>query len=121
MFDSAIIGHRMVLPVAAISWESMALVIWCRPVITSGAYSRPKMAAKNRRYGDVRPEYTIWAMPSPSLQPIGPTIVCEMSTASSSEQNGTTIMLMTSGHILRKRRSRYTSTKPAIMAAMTCP
>ena len=52
---------------------------------------------------------------------MGPTTVCAMMTAGSREQKGTTIMLITCGQILRKNFSRYTSTKPAMIAAMTWP
>ena len=35
-------------------------------------------------------------------------------------QKGTTIIEMTAGQILRKKRSRYTRVKAASMAGMTC-
>ena len=43
-----------------------------------------------------------------------------MMTDSTSEQKGTTIMEMTAGQILRKKRSKYTSVNAASMAGMTC-
>ena len=55
MLDRAIIGHSMVPPNCWDSVVSMALVMWCRPVMTSGAYSRPKMGAKTQRRLPVRP------------------------------------------------------------------
>ena len=33
----AIMGQSMVPPVEVTSWESTALVMWCSPVITTGA------------------------------------------------------------------------------------
>jgi len=67
------------------------------------------------------PIYTTEAMASPIFQPMGPTTVWATITAGTSEQKGTTIMLTTSGQIFLKNFSRYTSTKPAKMAAMTWP
>ena len=121
MLDRAIMGHRLVPPYRFTSWESMALVMWCRPVITMGAYSRPKRAANSQRTLEVRPAYTTEAMASPICHPMGPTMVWATRTAGTREQKGTTIMLTTSGQIFLKNFSRYTSTKPASMAAMTWP
>ena len=59
-------------------------------------------------------------MTEPIFQPMGPSTVCAMITDSTRLQNGTTIMEMTAGQILRKNRSRYTSVNAARMAGMTC-
>ena len=55
MLDRAIMGHSMVPPKSAMSCRSMALDMWCRPVITSGAYRAPKIAPKFARKGPVMP------------------------------------------------------------------
>ena len=60
-------------------------------------------------------------MAVPIFQPIGPTSVCAIITAGTSEQNGTTIIEITAGVMRRKKRSKYTKTKPARMAEITCP
>ena len=49
---------------------------------------------------------TMFAMKSPIFQPIGPTMVCAISTAGTSAQKGTTTMRMTSGQIFWKNFSR---------------
>ena len=49
MLESAIMGHSIVPPKSAISCISMALDMWCRPVMTSGAYTKPKMAPNTTR------------------------------------------------------------------------
>ena len=122
ILDSAIMGHRIVLCAGVFkSCESIAFVIWCRPVITSGAYRRPNTAANKNLKSDVSPAYTTSPIAFPIVQPIGPTTMCAMNTAGTNEQNGTTIILITSGHIFLKNFSRYTRTNPAIIAAMTCP
>ena len=59
-------------------------------------------------------------MKVPNFQPMGPRTVWAMMTDSTSEQKGTTIMEMTAGQILRKKRSKYTSVNAASMAGMTC-
>ena len=51
---------------------------------------------------------------------MGPRTVWAMITDSTKEQNGTTIIEMTGGQILRKKRSRYTSVNAASIAGMTC-
>ena len=45
MLDRAIIGQTGVPPRLWIICISMASVVWCTPVITSGAYRKPNSAA----------------------------------------------------------------------------
>ena len=56
ILDKAIIGHSNVPPTCAINWRSIAFVIWCNPVITSGAYINPNTPANNQLNDDVNPE-----------------------------------------------------------------
>ena len=105
MLDSAIMGQSMVVPVSAMSCRSMALVMWCRPVMTSGAYRPPKMAPNSTRNGPDMPAITTLPTAVPSVQPMGPTMKCAVMTPRSSEQNGTTIICTTDGVIFLKKRS----------------
>ena len=120
MLDSAIMGHSMVPPKSATSCRSMALDMWCRPVMTSGAYTKPNTAPKMTRNGPEMPAYTADETAEPMAQPMGPSTKWAAMTDSTRLQKGTTIIEMTAGQTLRKKRSRYTRVKAASMAGMTC-
>ena len=79
--------------------------MWCRPVITSGAYTAPKMAPNKTRKGPEMPAITMLPIHVPMIQPMGPTMKWAVITPSKSEQKGTTIICMRAGVILLKKRS----------------
>ena len=90
MLDSAISGHTGVPPMLWIICMSIASVVWCTPVITSGAYRKPNSAAPTGAKLPVITAFTAQATPSPIMRPNGPISACARNTASSSETTGTT-------------------------------
>ena len=59
ILDKAIIDQRIVPPKELANWVSIAFVIWCKPVITNGAYKKPNTPANNQFTDDVNPDQTI--------------------------------------------------------------
>ena len=106
IFDKAIIGQRFVEPKSAINCISIAFVIWCKPVITKGAYKKPKTALNNQLIEEVKPVLTIFEIQLPIVQPTGPKMTWAAKTVGSRENNGTNIIEIDCGIYLRKKISR---------------
>src|SRR5699024_344711 len=119
IFDRAIIGHKPVPPKSATNCVSIAFVIWCKPVITSGEYRAPKIKPNNQETGPVKPAYTTLEIQVPTVQPIGPKTVCAKIMAGTNDKNGTKIIEIISGMYLRQNFSSQASDKPANMAGNT--
>ena len=66
--------------------------MWCNPVITSGAYTNPNIAANNHFKEEFKPTHTTFEIQSPITHPIGPNTVCANITDNNSEKNGTVII-----------------------------
>ena len=66
--------------------------MWCNPVITSGAYTKPNTAANSHFTEEFKPAHTIFEIQSPTTHPIGPNTVCANITANNNEKNGTVII-----------------------------
>jgi len=106
IFDNAIIGHKLVEPKSAINCISMAFVIWCNPVITSGAYKKPNNALNNQLIDEVNPVFTIDEIQLPIAQPTGPNTTLAAITVGNSENSGTKIIEIDCGIYLRKKISK---------------
>ena len=88
-------------------------------MITSGAYTKPKIAPNTILSDPVIPAYTTEEMTEPIFHPIGPSTKCAAITESTKLQKGTTIIEITDGQIFLKNFSRYTSVNAARIAGMT--
>ena len=88
-------------------------------MITSGAYTKPKIPPNTILSGPVIPAYTTEEMTEPIFHPIGPSTKCAAITESTKLQKGTTIIEIPEGQIFLNNFSRYTSVNAARIAGMT--
>ena len=80
----------------------MAFVIWCNPVITSGAYKKPNNALNNQLIDEVKPVFTIDEIQLPIAQPTGPNTTLAAITVGNSENSGTKSLRSIVGYHLRE-------------------